>query len=144
MSDGFKTWLAERPVVGLVAWADPAAAAWGHDPRSAYAEHCWLPLLGPSTLWLHRRLVMRLEDRPDGVPVVVDELKVELGLPGSGAKHSPIVRAFDRLTGFGLGRITEGNFGVRLMLPPMPLRYQKRLPDALQAYARDHGLEQAS
>jgi hypothetical protein len=28
-------------------WADPVIDHLGHDPRSAYVEHFWLPILGP-------------------------------------------------------------------------------------------------
>ena len=35
--------------VHLSSWFDPVDARTGHDLRSTYVEHFWLPLLGPTT-----------------------------------------------------------------------------------------------
>jgi hypothetical protein len=37
------------PSVTVEPWPDPVIDELGHDPRSAYVERFWLPVLGPST-----------------------------------------------------------------------------------------------
>lgn len=36
-------------VLRIQPWPDPVVDDHGHDPRSAYVERFWLPVLGPST-----------------------------------------------------------------------------------------------
>lgn len=38
--------------IEVVAWSDPSFELAGHDPRSQYVERFWLPILGPSTVWM--------------------------------------------------------------------------------------------
>ena len=38
-----------RPCLGREPWLDPVIDELGHDPRSAYVETFWLPVLGPPT-----------------------------------------------------------------------------------------------
>ena len=38
-----------RPHLRVEPWPDPVIDEVGHDPRSAYVETFWLPVLGPST-----------------------------------------------------------------------------------------------
>lgn len=44
----------------LAPFFDPVAEARGFDPDSHYVDHCWLPLLGPTSTVLYRRLFERL------------------------------------------------------------------------------------
>ena len=37
------------PTLVIEAWHDPLIGSAGHDPRSAYANAFWLPILGPSS-----------------------------------------------------------------------------------------------
>lgn len=37
-------------VLRIQPWPDPLLDDQGHDPRSAYVERFWLPVLGPSTM----------------------------------------------------------------------------------------------
>jgi hypothetical protein len=39
-----------RPRLRVEAWLDPVIDEVGHDPRSAYVEEFWLPILGPTTI----------------------------------------------------------------------------------------------
>ena len=48
-------------------WPDAVIDAVGHEARSPYVERFWLGVLGPSSTWLLRRLVARLDDEPDGL-----------------------------------------------------------------------------
>ena len=63
--------LAVRP------WPDPVIDALGHDPRSAYVEHFWLGILGPSTTWLLRRLAAGFETSPSGFDLQLAEAVVD-------------------------------------------------------------------
>ena len=45
----------------IVRWPDPVVDATGHDLRSTYVERFWLPVLGPSTTWLARRIAADLD-----------------------------------------------------------------------------------
>ena len=39
----------ERVHIRVEPWPDPVIDELGHDPRSAYVETFWLPVLGPTT-----------------------------------------------------------------------------------------------
>ena len=59
--------LAELPSSVVVRpWADPVIDKVGYDVRSVYAEMFYLSVVGPTSLWLLRRLVAGLEHYPDG------------------------------------------------------------------------------
>ena len=55
------------------AWPDPVIDELGHDPRSAYVERFWLGVLGPSTVWLLRRLADQFDRQPDGFELDLPE-----------------------------------------------------------------------
>ena len=73
-------WLANQNPLSVVEWADPVVEAAGHPIRSVYVETFWLPTLGPTAMWLLRRLSAWLEATPDGISVELPELAQELGL----------------------------------------------------------------
>ena len=115
-------------------WIDPVIDEQGHDPRSAYVERFWLPVLGPSTTWLLRRLADRLEAEPDGFDVRLSALGAELGLAlRRNPKASPLERAVDRACTFGAARLLgDSTFVVRRRLAPLSRRQVHRLPDRLR------------
>lgn len=116
-----------------VAWDDPLVDSVGVDPRSLYVETFWLPVLGPSSTWLLRRLVDRLEDEPGGFDLDPDETARSLGLGGAGGRHSPFNRALSRCIRFAIVRATdEGWVAIRRRLSPLPQRHLARLPASLQ------------
>jgi len=120
-------------VLAVVPWADPVVDAIGHDPRSAYVETYWLGILGPSTTWLLRHLVTRLERSPAGFDLALADTARALGLGDGGSRHSPFVRALTRLVQFDLGHPADpGALAVRRKVPPMSRRQLVRLPPALQ------------
>jgi len=119
--------LAVRP------WPDDVIDALGHDPRSTYVETYWLGILGPSTTWLLRRLVARLEGHPSGFDLELAETARCLGLGHKGGRHSPFVRALTRLVQFDLAQAQgEGVLAVRRKVPPLSRRQVLRLPESLQ------------
>ena len=54
--------------------ADPVVEAVGFPVQHVYVELMWLPVIGPSTAWLLRRLGWWLEACPDGLTVQLAEL----------------------------------------------------------------------
>jgi hypothetical protein len=119
-------------------WLDAVGAEAGYDPRSEYAEHFWLPLLGPSTVALLRRLAMGLDQWPDGFECSTRELSWSLGLGrlGPGASFGRILR---RSEDFGMARLEpDSQLLVRRLMPPVPLRMVRRLPVWLQEAHREY------
>ena len=117
----------------VVAWPDPVVDALGHDPRSWYVEHFWLPVLGPTTTWLVRRVAAGLDASEGGFSMGREETARALGLGGRDGRHSPFARAVTRCVTFEVGRWQgPGTLAVRRHLPPLPRRHLLRLPPRLQ------------
>src|SRR5487761_2174057 len=115
---------------------DPVIDALGHDPRSAYVEQFWLPVLGPSTTLLLRLLTDRLERSPKGLRIEITEAARALGLGERQGRHGPFLRSVARAIDFDMVRyLGPGVIGVRRCLPALSQRHLARLPEALQ---RDH------
>ena len=112
----------------------PVIDTLGHDPRSWYVEQFWLPIIGPTSTWLLRRLVARLDDEPDGFELKVEDAARSLGLGTRRGRHSPLQRALGRCVDFRLARPHgPGALAVRRRLAPLPRRHLDRLPPSLQA-----------
>jgi len=114
------------------AWPDQVIEQLGHDPRSAYVETFWLSVLGPSTTWLLRRLVMQLDDEPDGFDIRASDLSTELGLGGRTGTSSVFARSIDRAVKFGAMQRNGNALYVRRRLAPLAARHLQRLPRRLQ------------
>ena len=115
-------------------WPDPVIDTLGHDPRSQYVETYWLGILGPSTTWLHRRLVAGLEAHPAGFDLPLAETARCLGLGDKGGRHSPFMRSLTRLVQFDLAQPHgDRQLAVRRKVPPLNRRQVQRLPAVLQA-----------
>ncbi|MHB8681154.1 MAG: hypothetical protein ACYDA2_03550 [Acidimicrobiales bacterium] len=131
----------ERPTqatLAIVAWHDPVVEPAGHDPRAWYVEHFWLPVLGPTCIWLLRRLAAGLDATGAAKPGASFTLSVPdtaraLGLGGRQGRNSPLWRAIDRSVAFEMARWQgQGVLAVRRALPPLAQRYLVRLPASLQ------------
>ena len=83
-------------------WEDPVLDCQGHDPRSAYTESFWLPLLGPSATFLARKLASGLELDPGGFTLPADDAARSLGLGAKAGRRSPFNRTLTRLAQFRL------------------------------------------
>jgi hypothetical protein len=117
-------------------WADPVVDELGHDPRSAYVERFWLATLGPSTVWLLRRLADGFDDQPTGFLLDLQETARSIGVGLRGGRGSPFLRSLDRSCRFGAARfVGDDVLAVRRKLPPLTQRQVGRLPAALQ---REH------
>ena len=117
---------------------DDVIDALGHDPRTLYVETYWLSVLGPSSLWLLRRLAAGLEAHPNGFDLPMAETARSIGLGDKGGRSSPFVRSLARLCQFDVAEpIGERTMAVRRKLPPLSRRQVLRLPESLQeAHAR--------
>ncbi len=116
----------------LVSWADPLIDQIGYDPRSNYVEHFWLPVLGPSSIWLLRRAGFLLEMYPGGIEIPAAFLASSLGLGDAKGTNSLLLKTLQRCVDFEVARQTnEGTFAFRRKLAPLTVRQLSRLPKAL-------------
>lgn len=116
----------------LVPWPDAAVERVGHDPRAPYVERFWLPILGPTTTLLTRRLAAELERSPDGCELNLLELADALGLQDRTGRDGPFMRSFRRLVQFAIARPEGECLAIRRRLPSLTARQLSRLPAALQ------------
>jgi hypothetical protein len=129
------------PMLEIRPWHDEIVDQLGHDPRSPYVERFWLGVLGPSTVWLLRRIATGLDACPDGFPLPLGDTAKALGLGGDGAS-SPFARALRRCCQFDMARAEgPGVLAVRRHLPPLARRHLLRLPESVQA---EHAAWEAS
>ena len=64
----------------VVPWLDPIVDEVGFDVFSRYAEMFWLPIMGPSALWIMRRIVMGFDEFPGGYEMDTQEIALAVGL----------------------------------------------------------------
>jgi hypothetical protein len=114
-------------------WLDAVIDARGYDPRSEYAEWFWLSVVGPSTIWLLRRLAATFDHRPEGFDLEVDECAAALGLTGGSGQHATFLRTLRRACQFQLARrIDRTTVQVRRRVPPLTRSQVMRLPSSLR------------
>jgi len=117
----------------VVGWPDHVIDVRGHDPRSWYVEHFWLPVLGPTCIWLLRRVAFELDLVENGFTTSRDDMARSLGLSGRQGRHSPFSRALSRCVAFEVARWQGKDvLAVRRKLPPLPGRHLLRLTPKLQ------------
>jgi len=115
-------------------WSDPVIDQLGHDPRSAYVEAFWLPILGPSSVWLLRRLADGLDRNPEGFELDLIDTAQSLGVGMRGGRNAPLLRTFERCCRFGAARMHgPTSLMVRRRLAPLTRAQTERLPQSLQA-----------
>jgi hypothetical protein len=126
------------PALSVRPWLDTVVDALGHDPRSPYVEHFWLPVLGPTATFLVRRLAEGLDRAPDGFDLPLADTARALGLGMRAGRGGPFVRAIHRCCQFGAARLAgDATLEVRRRLPPLSRIQVGRLPDHLKdAHAR--------
>ncbi|HLN04716.1 MAG TPA: hypothetical protein VK217_00455 [Acidimicrobiales bacterium] len=123
-----------RPCLRVEPWLDPVIDELGHDPRSAYVETFWLPVLGPSTTWLLRHLTARLEESPEGIELDIELTARSLGLGERMSPNAPFARTLKRCVDFSMAEWRGPlQLAVRRRLPPLARRHLRRLPESLQA-----------
>ena len=88
----------------VVPWLDPIVDEVGFDVFSRYAEMFWLPIMGPSALWIMRRIVMGFAEFPGGYEMDTEEIAI-LTITASSASVVKLKTTFiflSHLTFFGV------------------------------------------
>lgn len=125
------------PPLLVMAWRDPVVDALGFDPRSTYVERFWLPLLGPTSTWLLRRLASEFDRQPDGFSVDAGDCARSIGIGNRGGRNGPFHRSIERCIRFGIARREEhGIIAVRTRVPPLSRTQVSRLPRRLETEHR--------
>lgn len=121
-------------VLDVLPWPDDVLDHLGFDPRSEYASDYWLPVLGPSTLWLLRRTANGFDYSPEGFQLDLSETARSLGLGDRSGRNSPFVRALNRCVQFGMAQVTgPDQLAVRRRLPQLSRHHLNHLSPALRA-----------
>lgn len=119
-------------VLMLIPWIDHRVDAFGHDPRSVYAEQFWLGTLGPSTTWFLRHCATLLDDT-DSTVVSLRETACTLGIGHEGGIRSAMIKTVGRACRFRAARpVGATTLAVRLLLPRLSHRQLQRLPSFQQ------------
>ena len=116
-------------------WHDPTVDERGHEPRSAYVERFWLPVIGPTALWIYLRTTDALHAHPGGIDLDLADLAAQMGLAHRSDRTRPFDRALERIARFGLADRHGDGIAVRCSTPSVPRRFLERLPAHM---ARDH------
>jgi len=130
--------LVGQDTVNLLPWEDPNVEQTGFDARSDYAETFWLPVLGPSTLWLLRNITQRFDAEPDGLILDITETANALGIGSRSGRNSAFHRSINRMVNFSMARAVDGStLAVRRVLPPLHSGQVRRLtPGGRRLHAR--------
>lgn len=93
-----------------------------------YLEHCWTPVVGPSSVLLLRRCTWLWRDAtPARIPT--EELAGLLGLGKGTGSNSAIWHTIERIARFRFAAIpTPGEVQVYTEVPPVPAHQLDRLP----------------
>ena len=100
----------------------------GFPLNHPYLEHCWAPVIGPSSVLLLRRC-FRLWREAEPARIPVRELAHQLGLGQGTGAHSPVWHTLDRVVRFRFAaRASETEFHVFTEVPPLRPRQLDGLP----------------
>lgn len=113
-------------------WRDTVVERVGFDACGDYVELFWLPVIGPTSTWLLRRLAVMAVLHPDGFLLDLAAVSQSLGLGPNTSSQSSLVRSLQRLSIFGLVRLTDNSVEVRTVVPPLTMKQLARLPEHLQ------------
>lgn len=116
----------------VVPWLDPIVDEVGFDVFSRYTEMFWLPIMGPSALWIQRRIVMGFAEFPGGYEMDTEEIALAVGLSFTQGANCPFSRALRRCQWFGAAQSVHGGLAVRIKLPPVSRRQIQRFPVSLK------------
>ncbi len=124
--------------ITLEKWSDPLLEQLGYPVDSEYVEYFWLPILGPSSIWLLRRTSNLLRHTGQrSVVVASDEFGRSLGLGSVSGGRSLLAKTITRCIHFDVARPGGStSLEVRSHLGPLTQRQLDRLPTSLQATHR--------
>ncbi len=118
--------------LGVLPWLDPEQDEAAHDPRSAYVETFWLPIVGPSPTLLLRRLADELESEPHGFEIDAVSLSRDIGLGPRMDRRSSFARTLERCEKFQLLQLQGDLLYVRTRIPRLSYRQVNKLSPRLQ------------
>lgn len=118
--------------IEVTCWRDPVVERVGFDACGDYVELFWLPIIGPTSTWLLRRLAVTAVLHPDGCVLDAASTALSLGLGTDTSARGSFARSLHRLSIFGLARQTGRTVDVRTVVPPLTLKHLGRLPEHLQ------------
>ena len=124
--------LLTQPTIVVVPWIDPVVDAAGASLFSRYVELYWLPVLGPSALWILRRIVMGFETFPAGYELDCAATANDMGLSFTQSPNNSFTRSLQRCLYFGALQPHQGGLAVRCYLPAISKRHLQRLSPALR------------
>lgn len=128
---------------GCMPWVDPEQDDDGHDPRSAYVETFWLPIVGPSTTLLLRRLADEFDGAPEGFEIDCVSLSRDIGLGPRMDRRGSFGRTLERCEKFHLLQQQGDLLYVRSKIPRLSYRQVNRLSPRLQALHNSWTIEPA-
>jgi hypothetical protein len=123
--------------IRVIPLAGQAGLAHGRfGPDDAYVEAVWLPVLGPASFVVWRRLAVDATSTP-GFDTSLERLAAAAGLGSARGTQSGIARALRRLERFGLlRRGGDGLVVVRCRLPFASAHQLERLDPSIRAVHR--------
>jgi len=124
--------LLTQPAIVVLPWLDPVVDAAGASLFSRYVELYWLPVLGPSALWILRRIVMGFETFPEGYELDCAATANDIGLSFSQSLNNSFTRSLQRCLYFGALQPHQGGLAVRCFLPAISKRHLQRLSPSLR------------
>jgi hypothetical protein len=126
--------MTDSSAIRVVPLAGRAGLAHGRfGPDDAYIEAVWLPVLGPASFVLWRRLARDAVKTP-GFGTSLQRLAAAAGLGSARGTQSAIARALRRLERFGLVRCGDDNLVVvRCRLPFASSHQLERLDPSIRA-----------
>ena len=113
----------------LVEHPDARVQRVGFDLTDPYVEHCWGPVLGPTSTLLLRRMPLLWAER-EPATITHGELAKTLGLGGNGGENSKLMRSIDRLVQFRLAawQVPGQSLDVRRQVPGLSPGQVELLP----------------
>ncbi len=119
--------------IRILPWQDPVTDAVSYDSRSLYVEMFWLPVLGPSCIWLIRRFALWLQKYPKGFELNTAVMAQELGLGTNSQKRPPLKRTLERCCDFNLAHLADSSsMFVKTRIPRLNDRLINRLTERLK------------
>ncbi len=123
----------DADVLEFSRWKDPIVERVGYDACGDYVELFWLPIIGPTSTWLLRRLAILAVLHPGGFTVDGPDTAQSLGLGPDAGPRSSFAKSLQRLSIFGLIRSDANHYAVRTVVPPLTMKHLARLPEHLQS-----------
>lgn len=121
------------PTIEVSCWRDSVVERVGFDACGDYVELFWLPVIGPTSTWLLRRLAVMAVLHPDGFTLDLTSTAQSLGLGPNSSSQSSLIRSLQRLSIFGLLRMSSSHLEIRTVVPPLTMKQLTRLPEHLQS-----------